>query len=343
MLNIPYPIVQAPMLGVSSPAMVAAICAEGGLGSLPVGGLSPDVTRKLIRAVKQLTNKPFAVNLFAHENAIADQDQLEAMRKFLLELCGKHGLHVEIPAHGAFIFHNYREQIDILLEENVPVVSFTFGVLDPGSIDRLHNAGTVLAGTATSQEEAAILDAAGIDVITIQGIAAGGHRGTFASDSSLPEVATIDLLQQVVASTAKPVIAAGGIVDGDAIGMALRAGAAGVQAGTVFLAGRESLAAPAYQTAILEAPIRGTVLTKAFSGRWARVIPNILVREVESNGPAILPYPVQAALTAPIRLAAQQQGDREFLPLFAGESGAMVHAGTCAEIFSSLLRQAEEA
>src|SRR6476469_4512538 len=103
-LKIDYPIVQAPMLGVSTPEMAAAVSNQGGLGSLPVGGLSPEVTRQLIRKTKTLTNKPFAVNLFAHEVPIHAENDLEPMRKLLLQLATKRGYKLEAADLSNFRF-----------------------------------------------------------------------------------------------------------------------------------------------------------------------------------------------------------------------------------------------
>ena len=157
-LKIEYPIIQAPMLGVSTPEMAAAVSNHGGLGSLPVGGLSPEITQQLIQKTKNLTDRPFAVNLFVHDIPSYAEDDIEPMRKLLLQLAIKRGYKLDIGDLSGFRFYTYQDQIDILIQENIPIVSFTFGCLDYKSIERLKEKGCVLIGTATCEEEALILE-----------------------------------------------------------------------------------------------------------------------------------------------------------------------------------------
>src|SRR5215218_6986262 len=148
-LNVTYPIIQAPMLGVSPPKITTAISNEGGLGSLPVGGLSPDVTRQLIRKTKSLTDKPFAVNLFAHPIPAYSEADLEPMRKLILQLANARGYNVDAAGLTNFRFYNHLDQVDVLVEENVSLVSFTFGCLDSKSIETLKQNSCILIGTAS--------------------------------------------------------------------------------------------------------------------------------------------------------------------------------------------------
>ncbi|HZG24537.1 MAG TPA: nitronate monooxygenase, partial [Chitinophagaceae bacterium] len=217
-LGIKYPIIQAPMLGVTTPEMVAAVCQQGGLGSLPVGGLSPEKTRELIRKTKAFTPLPFAVNLFANQVPInTDVEAALDMQELLRKISIDNNFDYEMPQPGSLKFYTYTDQIDCLLEENVPVVSFTFGALDASSITALKQRGTVLIGTATCLEEAEILDENGIDMITAQGIEAGGHRGTFLEDRPLPMIGLIPLITTLTGKIKKPIIAAGGIGNGKAL------------------------------------------------------------------------------------------------------------------------------
>ena len=188
LLHVRYPIVQAPMLGASTPEMVAIVSNLGGLGSLPVGGLSPEKTRAFIRQTKTLTEKPFVVNLFAHDIPAVEALNTAKMEDFLNKLSVKYGLKREGPSIDNSRLYSYREQIEILLEENIPIVSFTFGILDEPSIQALKEKGTLLIGTATCVQEALLLDEKGIDIVTAQGIEAGGHRGTFLEAVPLPMI-----------------------------------------------------------------------------------------------------------------------------------------------------------
>src|SRR4051794_19673761 len=165
-LKIEYPIIQAPMLGVSTPEMAAIVSNHGGLGSLPVGGLSPEATQQLIRKTKSLTDKPFSVNLFAHAVPTYTEDDIAPMRELLLQSANKRGYPLDAADMYDFRFYTYHEQIDTLIQENIPIVSFTFGCLDTNAIHQLKANGCILIGTATCTEEAMILKEHQIDIIT---------------------------------------------------------------------------------------------------------------------------------------------------------------------------------
>ena len=234
-LKIQYPIIQAPMLGVSTPEMAATVSNLGGLGSLPVGGLSPEVTQQLIRKTKSLTDKPFAVNLFAHNLPAYNEEDLEPMKGLLMQLAAERGYQINEADLTNFRFYTYHDQIDILIQENIPIVSFTFGCLDNKNIKLLKDNGCTLIGTATCLDEALILEANNIDMICLQGIEAGGHRGTFIENMPLPKISLSSLLTQVVNKVQVPVIAAGGITNAQTIHAAFNLGAIAIQVGTAFI------------------------------------------------------------------------------------------------------------
>lgn len=340
LLKVRYPFVQAPMLGVTTPEMVAAVSNEGGLGSLPVGLQSPEKTLDLIRKTKTLTDKPFAVNLFAHDIPAVDVGAISVMQDQLVAITNRHGLEHPLVDIEKLRHYSYQEQIDILISENVAVVSFTFGVINGESIKRLHDAGIVLIGTATSVREAKYLETLGIDVITAQGIEAGGHRGTFLFDEPLPQIGAMSLIPQVVDQVSVPVLAAGGIMDGRTIKAAMMLGAAGVQVGSAFLRSNESLSIDSYKEAVQESVDTDTVLTRAFSGRWARGIRNTFHNEVEKLNLDFPAYPLLNDLTTPIRSASQKQNNKEFTTLWAGQSAHLAKPETSAAIVRELIAEA---
>lgn len=337
LLQIRYPFIQAPMLGITSPAMVAAIANEGGLGSLPVGGLSPGKTRELIKATKSLTSRAFAVNLFVHELPQVDIETASAMQDFLLELGEKNGLTVDPLDIEKLSFYSYKDQIDVLIEEGISIVSYTFGIPDDNVITRLKEHDMILIGTATSVREAVIQAGKGIDIIAAQGIEAGGHRGSFLKDEPLPMVSAFSLVPQIIQHISQPVVWAGGIYNNNTIKAALATGARGVQAGTAFIASDESEAIPAYKETLQQARETDIVLTRSFSGRWARGIRNQFMDEVESAGLFIPVYPIQNSLTTLLRKAAQHSNNKEFTNLWAGQSAAMSKMKPAAEIFRSMI------
>jgi len=337
-LQIQYPVIQAPMLGVSTPAMAAEISKTGGLGSLPVGGLSPEATIELIRKTKSLTDKPFAVNLFVHEVPSYEESAIELMRQFIINLAKKRGYPLTENDLSDFKFYNYRDQLEILIKENIRIISFTFGCLDKKSIEYLKTNDCILIGTATCVEEAMILKEHGIDLITAQGIEAGGHRGTFIESTSLPQVGLFALLPQIIKQTQLPVIAAGGINSPATIKAAFELGAEAVQIGSAFIDSEESEAIESYRHLLVKAKDTDTVLTRAISGRWARGFENELIKAIENSGLAIPPYPVQNSFTTKLRKLAQQANDYEYTTLWAGQSSNSTETKKSRDIFERLLQ-----
>lgn len=335
LLRTTFPVIQGPMLGVTTPEMAAAVSNAGGLGSLPVGGLSPEVTGELIRRTKALTKKPFAVNLFAHAvPEKPDERQLLDMQEFLRGYASQHALPFAERRPDEFRFYSYREQVPVLLEEAVRIVSFTFGAPAPDIVRSLK--GAVLLGTATSVGEAMALEKAGVDVIVAQGFEAGGHRGSF-QEGELPQVGLFALLPQTVDAVKLPVIAAGGIFDGRTIRAAFTLGAAGVQVGTLFIPADESAASEGYKQAVLSAKDTDTKLTRALSGRWARGIRNRLMVDIEAAGVAIPEYTVQNSLTSGIRAHGQKNGKPEYVSLWAGQAAGRAVKDSAAAIFNRLI------
>ncbi|MEJ0034331.1 MAG: nitronate monooxygenase [Bacteroidota bacterium] len=337
-LQIKYPIIQAPMLGVSTPEMAAAISNEGGLGSLAVGGLSPDATRTLIGKTKSLTNKPFAVNLFVHELPSYNDSDLEPMRQFLIQLANKKGYQLNASDLSNFTLYTYRDQVEILIDEKVNIISFTFGCLDQSAIKKFKENNCILIGTVTCLQEALILQEQQIDMITAQGIEAGGHRGTFLDNIPLPHVGLFSLLSQLNQKIKLPYIAAGGINSGRGIKAALDLGAVAVQIGTAFIGTNESEAILSYKQKLERAVDTDSALTRAFSGRWARGLRNQLMNDIENANIPIPPYPLQNSLTGKFRKLAQQNNDADYTNLWAGQSSGSQKSKLTKEVFLELIQ-----
>ena len=264
LLGVRFPIVQAPMAGNAPPALAAAVSAAGALGSVAGATLSPDELRAAIGEVRRATDRPFAVNLFAP------------------------------PYLG-------EESLDVVLDERPPVLSFTFGIVDPAP---LREAGLVTLGTATTVEEARALEQAGVDAVVVQGAEAGGHRGSFLG--GFPLVPLAELVPACVDAVSLPVVAAGGIMDGAGIARLLRLGAAGVSLGTAFLFAPEAERPHEHLDALRSLE---TVVTDAYTGRPMRAARTPVLEELMA-GPPPLPFPEQ-------RRVALEHG-----PLFMGGTGA---------------------
>jgi nitronate monooxygenase len=285
LLGIEYPIVAAPMAGgPTTPELVAAVAEAGALGTVAGAMSSPAELRTTIRDVRARTKRPFAVNLFAPLPPPEPDDVVvAAVQRFLAPHRQRLGLpEREPPKPRGWPFD---EQLAVVIEERVPIVSFAFGI--PPSID------AITIATATTADEAAALEAAGVDAVVAQGEEAGGHRGGFLDHGLVP---LAELVPQVAGRVSVPVIAAGGIVDGAGIAEVLRLGASGAQIGTAFLFADESGASPEWRRALRE---HATVVSDAYTGRPARGARTPFLEELLDVEPA--PYPFQAQLLADLR------------------------------------------
>ncbi|MDA8352015.1 MAG: nitronate monooxygenase [Firmicutes bacterium] len=341
MLKISYPIIQAGMAGgVTSPELVATVSNVGGLGTLGAGYLSPDAMRQAIRDIRKRTDQPFAVNLmvpqpYKHDSSI-EQQMKKRLRKFE-EV-------VEAPTDeetgGSPI--SFEDQVNVVLEEKVPVFSFTFGIPDSFVIQKLHSNQTIVIGTATTVKEAVELEKSGVDAVVAQGSEAGGHRGTFQSSSDFPYIGTIALVPQIVDNVNIPVIASGGIMDGRGVLASLSLGAAGVQMGSAFLTTLESNAHEKHKKALIQSSDESTVITTAFSGRPARGVKNTFIQEMERYPGSIPPYPVQNALTKKMRKHAAKQGNPEYMSLWGGQAASLSRLGSTEELMKKIFQQVDQ-
>jgi nitronate monooxygenase len=339
-LGVQYPIIQAGMAGgPASPELAAAVSKAGGLGTLGAGYWTGEQLRDAVRTVRRLTDRPFAVNLFAPEPYEVSEERIsrvqERMRRYRKEL----GLsEPQFPKQFAPAFE---EQMEVVLEERVPVFSFTFGKLGAEWVQALKGRDVVVIGTATTVREAVTLEESGVDMVVAQAFEAGGHRGTFLSRFEDALIGGMALIPAMVDAVRIPVIAAGGIMDGRGIAAALTLGAQGVQLGTAFLTCRESGAHPLHQQAVLSATDESTILTRAFSGKPARGIRNRFIEEMADV--EVPDYPVQNALTREIRQAAGKQRRSEFLSMWAGQGTRLSREMTAEALIQVLVKETEKA
>ena len=227
-------------------------------------------------------------------------------------------------------------QLEAVLDARPPIFSFTFGIPDQDAISRLKARGIAIVGTATTVAEARQLEQAGVDAIAAQGAEAAAHRGTFLDSFEASMVPTLDLVRATASAVKVPVIATGGLMDGRDIVAAIKGGASAAMLGTAFLACPESGASEVYKRAIVTAKEDTTVVTRAFSGRPARGLRNAFMASVDGRD-LILPYPLQNALTRPMRTAAAQQGLPDYLSLWAGQGVARARAMPAGELVAWLL------
>jgi nitronate monooxygenase len=342
MFDIELPIIQAPMAGGPTTAeLVAAVSNAGGLGSLGAAYLAPDVLQETIRQIRRMTNRPYSVNLFLPETPDVSAEQIARAQALLDPYRAELGL----PPASQITRpdEQFDAQLAVLLEERVPVVSFTFGVPAPQYMRAVKDAGLRVVGTATTVAEGRLLQNAGVDVIVGQGSEAGGHRGTFKSDDAHLRQALVGvmaLIPQLVDAVRVPVIAAGGIMDGRSMVAALALGAAGVQMGTAFLACPESGAHPEHKAALLGCSDESTVITRAFSGRPARGLANRFTETMAAHAAELAPFPIQNALTRDIRQAAAKQNRPEYLSMWVGQAAPLATTLPAAEVVRATMERA---
>jgi nitronate monooxygenase len=338
-LGIQRPIVQAPMAGgPSTPELVAAVSNAGGLGSLGAAYLTPDQIIDTVRQIRALTDKPFNVNLFAGGYERSDRVDPAPMLAVLADIHA--ALELPPPALPASPPDRFPEQFEAVLESRPPIFSFTFGIPGADVLKRLKAGGIVILGTATTVQEARMLVDAGVTAVVLQGEEAGANRGTFAGPFERSMVPTLELVAGAVRAVSVPVIASGGLMHGRDVSAAMRRGASAVQLGTAFLTCPESGAPEVYKRAILEAGQDTTVITRAFSGRPARGLRNAFIAALEGKEDAILPFPLQNALTGPMRAAAAKRGHAGFLSLWAGRGVARARSMPAGELVGRLVDEA---
>ncbi|PTL76652.1 nitronate monooxygenase family protein [Vitiosangium sp. GDMCC 1.1324] len=339
LIGIEHPIIQAPMAGGSTtPELVAAVSNAGGLGSTGAAYSKPEDIVKHSRRVRELTDKPFAVNLFA---PLPPPGEVDSSRMLAVLARYYQELGLAPPQAPKSPMPPFEEQVDAVAESGARVFSFTFGIPPAAALERLRARGMLLVGTATTVREAKLLEEAGVDAIVVQGSEAGGHRGTFAGPFQAALVGTMALVPQVVDAVRLPVVASGGIMDGRGIAAARVLGASGAQLGTAFLTCPESGISPAYKAALREARDDGTVVTRAFSGRPARGLANTFT-EALGESEDILPFPLQHAATSALRSAAGARGDTRFIALFAGQGAALSRGRPAAELMRELISESEQ-
>jgi nitronate monooxygenase len=343
-LGIDYPIIQGPLGGLSSQKLTAAVSNFGGLGSFGAHGLTPEAIKDVIAQIRSLTSKPFAMNLWVsmEDEGARTSDESRFNRSLAPLAAHLAALGAPRPAYKKYSPAQFEDQARVLLDANVPVFSFIYGVPRREILEECRTKNIVTIGTATTPDEAAVLQDAGVNAIVASGFDAGGHRGSFLRSAEDSLTGTFSLVPQIVDIVDVPVIAAGGIGDARGVVAALALGADGVQLGTAFLACEESGASPVHREALLGKAAGYTALTRGFTGRLARGIHNRLMEELNRNGTEILPYPLQRGVVRNLSIPAEAAGQSDFLPLWAGQSANLSACTDAATFCRSLMEDASK-
>lgn len=326
------PVVVAPMAGgPSTPELAAAGSNAGGLGFLAAGYLTADGLAERVTAARKLTTEPLGVNLFVPQPSAGTSEQIQAYAAELAGEAQRYGVELGTPR---FDVDGWAAKLDVVDDLRPEVVSFTFGLPGEAEIARLRGAGITTVGTVTTLVEARAAAARGVDALAVQGPSAGGHRGTFDPAAAPASQPLEELLAEVLAAVDVPVVAAGGLVSAGDVAGVLAAGAVAVQLGTAFLLADEAGSSPVHRAALQSPEFTETVVTRAFSGRYARGLRNRFIVEHDAQAP--LGYPEIHYLTSPVRKASAAAGDPQATNVWAGTGWRQARTGTVAEIMTGL-------
>jgi len=346
-LKIEYPIFLAGMGSkgrATPPELVAAVSEAGGMGILGCSWLDSDEVRRRIRAVRNLTDKPFGVDLLlpaSMADAIPSRVEMRARIErdypkhaaFVRSLTDKFGLKPLVATGGVMSPEFIRAQVDACLEERVAVLAAGLG--DPSWVVPLaHQAGMKVMGLVGNVRGAERQAKSGVDYVIAQGYEAGGHTG---------KIANFPLIPMVVDAVAPlPVVAAGAIADGRTLVAGLALGAVGVWVGTAFLLAEESNLYPGHQEEIIRGNTEDFVVTRAYTGKTARDFNNAVIQAWETSGLSPLPMPLQVVLMDDFIAAADAAGRSELINNPVGQIGGMLKRRRPArEIMMSMVHEAE--
>ncbi|CDO05512.1 2-nitropropane dioxygenase [Mycolicibacterium cosmeticum] len=326
------PILVAPMAGgPSTPELAAAGSEAGGLGFVAAGYLSADVFAQRLTATRKLTTRPIGANLFAPQPSAVQPGDIDRYRAALSGEVQRYGVDLGEPK---FNDDDWAAKLEVVLDLRPEVVSFTFGAPSAAETARLKAAGITTVATVTTLAEAREAVGRGFDALAVQGPAAGGHRGTY-DPAVRPATQPLDeLLADVLAATEVPVVAAGGLMTAEDVGRVRDAGAAAAQLGTAFLLADEAGSSPVHRAALRDPAFTETVVTKAFSGRYARGLRNRFIDEHDAQAP--LGYPEVHYLTSPVRAASVRAGDPQATNIWAGTGFRQITSGPAADIIAAL-------
>ncbi len=334
------PILMAPMAGACPPSLAVAVANAGGMGACGALLMTPEAIGGWVSEVRGASNGAFQLNTWIPDPPPQrDPGHEDAVRRFLA------GWGPEVPPGAADRpAPDFAAQCDAMLAAGPPVISSIMGLYPPEFVARMKARGIRWFANVTTVAEAVAAEAAGADAVVAQGMEAGGHRGAFeAGDAATAMVGLFSLLPAVVDAVHVPVVATGGIADARGVAAALVLGASAVQVGTGLLRAPEANTAPAWAEAIGRTRPEDTIATRAFSGRLGRSVrTGYTVAAAAPGAPEPAPYPVQRALTAPMREAAAKAGDIERMQAWAGQSAALARAMPAGEIVSALWQGAQE-
>ncbi|WP_053129669.1 nitronate monooxygenase family protein [Pseudomonas sp. MIACH] len=336
MLGIDVPIIQAPMAGATTAAMVIAVNNAGALGSMPAAALTIDQLREALTTIRQASSRPINVNFFCHQPPAADEARDKRWKALLEPYYRELGADFEAPTPVSNRAPFNEAACQVVEAFRPEVVSFHFGLPEKSLLERVKATGAKVLSSATTVEEAIWLEQHGCDAIIAMGIEAGGHRGLFLSDDLNTQIGLFALLPQIVDAVSVPVIAAGGIGDARGIVAAFALGASAVQIGTAYLFTPEANITASHHHALHNAQASETALTNLFTGRPARGIVNRVMRDLGAINPAAPAFPTSGGALIPLK-AKDEAG---FSNLWSGQALRLGKDTSTYELTRELAEQA---
>lgn len=349
LLGLEYPIIQSGMGGVAGPELVAEVSRAGGLGILAGLNVPGDELRRRIRQVRELTDRPFGVNLWLHTDLRPPTDPLTLPDHTVRAVQGtlntfRQRLGIPTTTERPDPTPDFTDDgLEVILEERVPVFSAALGLPDVTLARRCLARGVKIIAMVATVKDARTAAANGADVIVAQGFEAGGHRSTGAKTPSAESVSIglVSLVPQIVDAVGLPVVATGGLADGRGLVAALALGASGILLGTRFVATRESMAADFWKKSLLESDADATTITDTLSGFWARALANAFTRDYTASGAPVLPSLLQRTAAADVFAASAKRKDPAYYPMWSGQSVGLIHdLPGAAEVIESIIREA---
>ena len=318
--------------GPTTPALVAAAAQAGGMGFLAAGYKTPEQLGAQVAEVRDATPSAFGVNLFVPNPVAVDAVDYRAYAAALRQLADRY--QVALPAEPIEDDDHWRGKLELLRRDPVPVVSFTFGIPEREDIAELKQRGSLVIQTVTTVAEARAADESGVDMLAVQGFAAGGHSGTLTPREFPAPIPIAELIAMIQEATRLPLIAAGGLATPGPVADIIHSGATAALVGTALLRTPESGASQVHRAAVADHSRGETVLTRAFTGRPARALPNHFTERFLPLAP--VGYPAVHHLTSPIRKAAAAAGDPEAVHLWAGTGYRQATTNSAADVLRTL-------
>lgn len=342
------PVMNSSMAGITTPEMVAAVSDAGGLGVLAGDFLSPDDLQEAVIQTRKLTDRPFAVNLRVRDkegkSQFFDNEQERTKAQNVARALGDLALDLGLPQdYAPAQLPDFEAQLDCILALGVGHVCVSFGGLRETYAEKLEKAGVVMIGTATTLREVKVMRSAGVHAVVVQGVEAGGPRLNFEAGDEKSLVGLMNLIGPAARASGLPVVASGGIATGRQMASSLIAGASGVMIGTALLKSLESRAHPAHKQVLSFTGDSGTILTRLYDGRLARVVDNAFVGAVADAGLNLAGYPNQWKVMYPLVEAARACDRDDLMPMYAGQGCDLAQSAPTKTIIERLIREANEA